>query len=552
MTSGPLSKYLKRGGLAVKRSFIGVLLFLVAVFHLPVFPAQEECTTVVVAGRATADGRPLLWKNRDTDDVHNEVAYLTGSAYSLVAIINANSTISTWMGTNSAGLAIENSVSGDLEGTSSSQNGSFMKTALQTCATVAEFEALLLATNSAGRLTQANYGVIDATGAAAIFETGNHAFTKYDAGDPAAAPLGYIVRTNFAFTGDGSGSGYERYARAVELIEAGINAGIMSHEYLLRHLARDLRNDLVDPYPLPYGGIQEGHPAGYIRTNYSINRYRTRSCAVFHGVLPGEDPLLTTMWVVLGEPVCGIAVPHWVRAAAIPLEMNGTSTAPMSDAVLEKQAACYTDTSALPYSNQYLDTSALDDGQGGGILAYSLSIEDRLFSRARTALESWRDVPPSSSMVASFERELAYGAYCLYLTSTAPTDIPAPGNLSIQRVENRSLFLSENIDVLTWDPVEVPGDISGYRIYELSQGQKRLLGLVGPAETLYWNRGLRFSDRFLYVVAAVDSGGREGDPACASSGGTGLPGRAARRSLATAVQAASRFLRLPLRLSFRF
>ncbi len=224
----------------------------------------------------------------------------------------------------------------------------------------------------------------------------------------------------------------------------------------------------------------------------------------------------------------------------------------MSDAVLEKQAACYTDTSALPYSNQYLDTSALDDGLGGGILAYSLSIEDRLFSRARTALESWRDVPPPSSTVASFERELAYGAYCLYLTSTAPTDIPAPGNLSIQRVMDRSLFLSENIDVLTWDPVEVPGGISGYRIYELSQGQKRLLGLVGPAETLYWNRGLRFSDRFLYVVAAVDSGGREGDPACASSGGTGLPGRAARRSLATAVQAASRFLRLPLRLSFRF
>ncbi len=46
----------------------------------------------------------------------------------------------------------------------------------------------------------------------------------------------------------------------------------MSHEYLLRNVARDLRNDLVDPFPLPYGGTQEGHPLDYIRTNYSISR----------------------------------------------------------------------------------------------------------------------------------------------------------------------------------------------------------------------------------------------------------------------------------------
>jgi hypothetical protein len=536
----------------VKKSLAAVLLVLFVLLLVPFSHAAEECTTVVVAGRATVDGRPLLWKNRDTDDVHNEVAYLTGGVYSLVAVINANSTTSTWMGTNSAGLAIENSVSSDLEGTSSSQNGSFMKFALQYCATVAEFEQLLLDTNAAGRQTQANYGVIDATGAAAIFETGNHTFAKYDAADSAIAPLGYVVRTNFAFTGDGSGTGYERYNRAVELVEEGIGAGVMSHEYLLRHLARDLRNDLVDPYPLPYEGTQEGHPAGYTRTNYSINRYRTRSCAVFHGVLPDEDPLLTTMWVVLGEPACGIALPLWVHAAAVPPEMNGTSTAPLSDAVLANKAECYTDTSGLPYASQYLDTYALDDGLGGGILGFSLPIEDRAFSRARTALEGWRETFPTAAAAAAFERELARDSYCLYLTSTAPTDIPAPRNLAVRRVLNRSLFLSEQIDLLSWDPVEAPGGVSGYRVYEFAGGVKTLLGTVGSAPTEFRRRGLRAVDTFLYVVAAVDGGGGEGDPACVTSAGSGQADPSAQERRATAVQTVSKFLRLPLRLGVRF
>jgi hypothetical protein len=536
----------------MKKEFAASLLVLFGVLLVPISPASEECTTVVVAGRATVDGRPLLWKNRDTDDVHNEVVYITGGVYPLVAIINANSTASTWMGINSAGFAIENSASIDLEGNSASQNGSFMKTALQYCATVAEFEQLLLDTNASGRQTQANYGVIDATGAAAVFETGNHIFTKYDASDPATAPLGYVVRTNFAFTGDGSGTGYERYNRAVELVEAAINAGIMSHEYLLRHIARDLRNDLIDPYPLPYEGTQEEHPAGYIRTNTSISRHGTRSGAVFHGVLPGEDPLLATMWVFLGEPVCGVAVPIWVHAGTIPPEMNGTSTAPLSDAVLEKRAGCYTDTSGLPNAAQYLDTYALDDGLGGGILSFSLPIEDRTFSRTQTALEGWRKIFPTSSAVAAFERTLTYESYCLYLTSTAPTDIPPPGNLAARRVLNRSLFLAEYIDVLTWDPAEVPGGVSGYRIYVLDRGEKSLLGVVGSTTTQFWHRGLRSSDRLMYVVTALDSGSQEGDPACVASGNPGQFRTVSQRRTLTAVQAVSLFLKMPLRLSSRF
>lgn len=31
------------------------------------------CTSAVVSGKVTPDGRPLLWKNRDTDYLRNQV-----------------------------------------------------------------------------------------------------------------------------------------------------------------------------------------------------------------------------------------------------------------------------------------------------------------------------------------------------------------------------------------------------------------------------------------------------------------------------------------------
>ena len=39
------------------------------------------CTSAVVSGKVTLDGRPLLWKNRDTDYLRNHVAYVKGEKY---------------------------------------------------------------------------------------------------------------------------------------------------------------------------------------------------------------------------------------------------------------------------------------------------------------------------------------------------------------------------------------------------------------------------------------------------------------------------------------
>ena len=33
----------------------------------------QACTSAVVSGKVTPDGRPLLWKNRDTDFMQNHI-----------------------------------------------------------------------------------------------------------------------------------------------------------------------------------------------------------------------------------------------------------------------------------------------------------------------------------------------------------------------------------------------------------------------------------------------------------------------------------------------
>lgn len=307
----------------------------------------SACTTIVISGRVAADGRPILWKNRDTRESRNEVDYLGDGKYRAIAVVNAGSKNTVWMGTNETGFCIENSLSKDLalsggEKPNGPGNGGFMKLALQTCATVADFEALLKETDQSGRSTIANYGVIDANGGAALFETAPRSHRKYDANDPKVAPNGYIVRSNFAITGQDAlpddqpaanpaindilgkeiYSG-ERFVRACRLINSR-NTKEISVDFVIRQMTRDLADPSGHPYPGSPAAITataESMPP-IINTKSTISRTTTVSAAVFHGVAKGEDPAATTMWTFLGDPKFTIAVPCWVAAERIadPLE----------------------------------------------------------------------------------------------------------------------------------------------------------------------------------------------------------------------------------------
>jgi hypothetical protein len=489
-------------------------------------PRAEECTTAVVSAAATPDGRPLLWKNRDVDEPNNKVVLVTEGPIAAVAVASVGASSSVWMGVNTAGLCIENSNSEDLEGTSGTGNGTFMRLALASCATVADFEALLVQTNTAGRATQANYGVIDAAGGAAMFEVGNHSYRKYDATDPVDAPNGFIVRTNFAFTGDGSGTGQVRYARAVDLLTGAALAGTLTHAFLLRSAARDLKNNVVDPYPLPYAGGQDGRPAGFIRTVYSINRTTTRSATVFRGVRPGEDARLTTMWTILGEPVCSVALPVWPMAGDAPPELDGPSTAAFCDEAIVKKGLCY----PLPTAPEYIDTAVLDDGLGGGLFAVTEAIEGHALARAEAALEAWRASPPSVQDVHSLQNRIAMDAMVCFLSSSPPNDsLSAPQALIARTDENRSLLLREYVHTLTWFPPAV-GNPVGYRIYDVSDGRRTLLAEVPAGARSFQRRGVDRIETTIYAVLAVDATGAEGSPACV------LRGRAVEAPVRTTVR----------------
>ena len=125
----------------------------------------RACTTAVISGQATANGRPLLWKNRDADNKQNQVVYDATGRYPFVGVVNSADPagLDIWAGINSQGFAIMNSASYNLDKGDSLAEGQLMRLALQSCATVAEFQALLDKTDG-GRDVMANFGVIDANG----------------------------------------------------------------------------------------------------------------------------------------------------------------------------------------------------------------------------------------------------------------------------------------------------------------------------------------------------------------------------------------------------
>jgi len=92
----------------MKKKFIvlGLLLFFVVMTGF-------ACTTAVISGKATKDGRPMLWKNRDTYSVNNKIMIFHDGKYTYVGLVNSKDKTgkSIWIGYNSAGFAIMNAAS---------------------------------------------------------------------------------------------------------------------------------------------------------------------------------------------------------------------------------------------------------------------------------------------------------------------------------------------------------------------------------------------------------------------------------------------------------
>jgi len=116
------------------------------------------CSSAVISGRVTPDGRPMLWKHRDAPKMENHARFFTGEKYDFIGVIYTDDLEGKeiWMGSNSAGFSIMNTAAFNVgigrgyKGPKD-QEGFIMKTALGRCATLADFEALLEENGGAAR-----------------------------------------------------------------------------------------------------------------------------------------------------------------------------------------------------------------------------------------------------------------------------------------------------------------------------------------------------------------------------------------------------------------
>ena len=128
-------------------------------------------------------------------------------------------------------------------------------------------------------------------------------------------------------------------------------------QFILQKAARDLANEKLHSYPLSNLKSSELSPPIYINTTDTINRNSTASVAVFHVVSEREKAHLATMWILLGQPVCTVAVPLWANSADVPPELTGPGTAALCD--FSRALASYLYPDRRGHMNQYLSISRL-------------------------------------------------------------------------------------------------------------------------------------------------------------------------------------------------
>ncbi len=399
-----------------KHSLWALRPILVAAAIAILIQAAAPCTLAVIAGRATAGGRPLMWKNRDTSDPNNKLMAFKGPRFDFLAVVISEDVDpkEVWGGQNTAGFAIMNSQADDLGDGSKKLdgggNGGFMKLALGACATVKDFEDLLVREKGKWDLA-ANFGVIDAAGGACFFEARRGSYVKFDAQDPRVAPFGTLVRTNFAFTSPDQtlGGGFDRFERIGHLVEAARAQGRIDVRFVLREASRDLINEKLHSNPLARPLPDDPAAPLYVHTNDTINRNTSVSALVFEGAPSPDKPYLATMWVLLGQPVTGVAVPVWPAAGRVPAATTGPKNAPLDDAARAIGAYLYPDARGRMY--QYLNVTRLRTYGGEGVLPKLFRIEDRALARAAAKRSEWAATTPSAAEMADFQEDVAAEAY---------------------------------------------------------------------------------------------------------------------------------------------
>ncbi|MCL2739121.1 MAG: hypothetical protein FWE30_06710 [Bacteroidales bacterium] len=355
------------------------------------------CTSAIVTGKVTPDGRPLLWKHRDTGEEQNRIDYFSFGKYRFLALVNSpDPQGEAWAGTNEAGFSIMNTASYNLKDKDDStkdkdKEGVLMFKALAICATLADFERFL-DTLSRPMGVEANFGVIDAHGGAAYYEVNNFSYTKLDVNDPAIAPQGYFIVTNFSYTGRfNEGMGYIRQQNALELFGRMAPTRGITPLWIAQGVSRSFYHSLLGIDLTKSAEVLEMGNGWFIDQDF-IPRKSTSASVIMQGVKPGEDPQMTIMWTLLGYPPATVMLPLWVAAGdrqpALLMRTAQSQNAPLCEWAVALKHQSF----SIERGNgsRYFYWRGIYNPQGTGYMQRLLPIEDKIYGYFLPKIEQWR------------------------------------------------------------------------------------------------------------------------------------------------------------------
>lgn len=291
------------------------------------------CTSAIFTGKCTKDGRPLMWKNRDTGELNNRLEYFKGKKYTFVGLVNSPSKGGeVWAGSNEAGFCIMNTASYNLaipeEKDLQDGEGEVMFKALGICRTLKDFEKFL-DTIRKPLAVEANFGVIDAEGGAAYYEVNTRTWKKFDANDEKLAPEGYLIWTNYSRSGKtDQGMGYVRWGNATDIIDKAYKEGVkFTPEWIMENLSRSFYHSILKA-DLRNSDIAEKTNGWFIDQDF-IPRKSTSAISIFQGVAKGEKAKHTIFWCGMGYGPLAVLVPVFMtHTKLIPETLaKGSSTA---------------------------------------------------------------------------------------------------------------------------------------------------------------------------------------------------------------------------------
>lgn len=261
----------------------------------------------------TRSGNPILWKHRDSGFEQNFIEKIeaTDSTAAYVALFNGGDSLllEAWCGVNDRGFAVMNTASYNLVPDTAvvrDREGIIMTSALRRCRFVGDFARLL---DSLPRPmgVQANFGVLDSTGAGAYFETSDTGYVRFDLSADSV-----LIRTNFSVAGCcGEGLGLARYDAAKHLFEPHMADRSFSPRLLTDTMSRSFYDTQRGVDLLSQTALVEVIDCG----DFIPRRSTSASIAIE----TGEEP---AMWVILGYPPLSEA--RIVTLNDIPADMRPT------------------------------------------------------------------------------------------------------------------------------------------------------------------------------------------------------------------------------------